>query len=112
VHPLSSTFPIESRIENRIADTCQVISFGTNDNALNAKQHVPLPEFSANIRSLVRRAQKAGVAVVLVGPGPYNRPQWRARGVAKIAAATGDAMLACPTRRTSQGTVEMLDDTN
>ncbi|XP_025723505.1 isoamyl acetate-hydrolyzing esterase 1 homolog isoform X1 [Callorhinus ursinus] len=58
------------------------IFFGANDSALkdeNPKQHIPLAEYVANLKSMVWYLQRAGVAgsrVVLITPPPLGEAAW------------------------------------
>lgn len=58
------------------------IFFGANDSALkdeNPKQHIPLAEYAANLKSMVWYLQRAGVPgsrVVLITPPPLWEAAW------------------------------------
>lgn len=55
--------------------TLMVVFFGANDaTAPDYFMHVPLEEYGANLRSIVRRSQDAmpGVTVVIVTPPPID----------------------------------------
>ncbi|KAB0366101.1 hypothetical protein FD755_008181, partial [Muntiacus reevesi] len=58
------------------------IFFGANDSALkdeNPKQHVPLEEFAANLRSMVRYLQSVDVPegrLILITPPPLCEAAW------------------------------------
>eukprot|EP00887_Chlorella_sp_A99_P005674 scaffold1.g5674.t1 len=57
-----------------------VIWFGANDAALpdltSARQHVPLPEYQANLEAMVAHAKQQGVqSVLLLTPPPVSEPE-------------------------------------
>uniref|UniRef100_A0A8D2BMA4 Isoamyl acetate-hydrolyzing esterase 1 homolog n=1 Tax=Sus scrofa TaxID=9823 RepID=A0A8D2BMA4_PIG len=58
------------------------VFFGANDSALkdeNPKQHVPLAEFAANLKSMVQQLRAAGVpaaGLVLITPPPLCEAAW------------------------------------
>nr|XP_044993783.1 isoamyl acetate-hydrolyzing esterase 1 homolog isoform X2 [Jaculus jaculus] len=66
-------------LENPVAVT---IFFGANDSALkdeNPKQHIPLDEYAANLKSMVQYLQSADVPgdqVILITPPPLCETAW------------------------------------
>ncbi|NXF86438.1 IAH1 esterase, partial [Eubucco bourcierii] len=63
--------------------------FGANDSALeelNPKQHVPLEEYAANLKSMVHYLSSVGITedrVILITPPPLQEAAWEKACLAK-----------------------------
>jgi isoamyl acetate esterase len=71
------------------------IFFGANDACDNARlppgkpaQGVPVPEFEANLRSLIVSAARVSHAVVVISPPPVDTAAWPDRDNGRVAAYT------------------------
>ncbi|CAL1575086.1 unnamed protein product [Knipowitschia caucasica] len=96
------------------------IFFGANDAALkdeNPKQHVPLKEYSENLKEMTKTLATAGVCaekVIFITPPPIHESAWRkectAKGCAlnRLNAVTGQYAQAC-VQAAAQCGVEVLD---
>nr|XP_060643557.1 isoamyl acetate-hydrolyzing esterase 1 homolog isoform X1 [Anolis sagrei ordinatus] len=76
----------DSNAKNTIAVT---IFFGANDCALkdvNPKQHVPLEEYTSNLRSMVQYLKSVDIGedkIILVTPPPLHEAAWEKECIAK-----------------------------
>ncbi|NXS98918.1 IAH1 esterase, partial [Jacana jacana] len=83
------------------------IFFGANDSALkelNPKQHVPLEEYAANLKSMIQYLKSVDITedrVILITPPPLQESAWEKECVAKgytlnrRNATTGEYAQAC-----------------
>ncbi|NWR76407.1 IAH1 esterase, partial [Centropus unirufus] len=89
-------------------DTVAVtIFFGANDSALkdlNPKQHVPLEEYAANLKSMIQYLKSVDVPedrIILITPPPLQELAWEKECLAKgdklnrLNATTGEYAQAC-----------------
>ncbi|KAM6082864.1 isoamyl acetate-hydrolyzing esterase 1 homolog [Chlamydotis macqueenii] len=83
------------------------IFFGANDSALkdlNPKQHVPLEEYAANLKSMIQYLKSVDVTedrIILITPPPLQESAWEKECLAKAEklnrrnATTGEYAQAC-----------------
>ncbi|NXU61508.1 IAH1 esterase, partial [Horornis vulcanius] len=77
--------------ESTSADSIVAVTifFGANDSALkelNPKQHVPLEEYAANLKSMVQYLKSVDVTadrIILITPPPLHEPAWEKACLAK-----------------------------
>ncbi|KAK9840954.1 hypothetical protein WJX81_002383 [Elliptochloris bilobata] len=72
---LLKVFPVSSLVPAKLV----TVFFGANDAALpdrlGARQHVPVKEYSDNLRAIVEHVRRAGAEdVLLITPGPVHEP--------------------------------------
>ncbi|MBN3311270.1 IAH1 esterase, partial [Amia calva] len=96
------------------------IFFGANDSALqdrNPQQHIPLQEYTANLRSMVQQLGSLGIPkdkVILIAPPPLDEPTWekecqlKGTSLNRLNAVTGQYAQACVQAGAECGT-EVLD---
>ncbi|KAM9316053.1 isoamyl acetate-hydrolyzing esterase 1 homolog [Gastrophryne carolinensis] len=102
-------------------DTAAVtIFFGANDSALkeeNPQQHVPLQEYTENLRNMVHYLKSVDVSpdkIVLITPPPLHEPSWEKQchikgyKLNRLNTITGDYAKACVQVSQECGT-EVLD---
>ncbi|XP_077147527.1 isoamyl acetate-hydrolyzing esterase 1 homolog isoform X1 [Ranitomeya variabilis] len=76
---LPKLIPNSSHTENIAAVT---IFFGANDGSVkeeNPQQHVPLEEYTENLRSMIQYLMSVGIKqdkIVLITPPPIHEPSW------------------------------------
>ncbi|XP_056151770.1 isoamyl acetate-hydrolyzing esterase 1 homolog [Lampris incognitus] len=77
---LPRLIPIQDQANRSIAAV--TVFFGANDCALedkNPQQHVPLQEYSDNLKEIVRHLASAGIPtdkVIFISPPPLHEPAW------------------------------------
>ncbi|XP_002197827.5 isoamyl acetate-hydrolyzing esterase 1 homolog [Taeniopygia guttata] len=84
--------------ESTSADSIAAVTifFGANDSALkelNPKQHVPLEEYAANLRSMVQYLKSVDITadrIILITPPPLQESAWE-----KACLAKGDKLNRC-----------------
>lgn len=97
--------PHNSNNESHIAAV--TVFFGANDSALkdiNPQQHVPLEEYSENLKEVTKILASAGVApdkVIFISPPPIHEPDWEKECILKgcalnrLNAVAGQYAQAC-----------------
>ncbi|KAJ8387796.1 hypothetical protein AAFF_G00149450 [Aldrovandia affinis] len=99
------------RIIDRISADSNIaavtVFFGANDSSLpesNPQQHVPLPEYTQNLKDMVAHLTSVGVSadkVILITPPPLHEPDWevecRMKGspLNRMNAMAGEYAQAC-----------------
>ncbi|XP_068534657.1 isoamyl acetate-hydrolyzing esterase 1 homolog isoform X2 [Anas acuta] len=99
-----------SGAESTVAVT---IFFGANDSTLkdlNPKQHVPLEEYAANLKSMVQYLKSIDIAedrIILITPPPLQESAWEKECLAK-----GDKLNRCnaTTGQYAQACVQVARD--
>lgn len=99
---------LESHNSNNESHIAAVtVFFGANDSALkdiNPQQHVPLEEYSENLKELTKILASAGVApdkVIFITPPPIHEPAWEKECILKgcalnrLNAVAGQYAQAC-----------------
>ncbi|XP_064506569.1 isoamyl acetate-hydrolyzing esterase 1 homolog isoform X1 [Pseudopipra pipra] len=89
------------------------IFFGANDSALkdlNPKQHVPLEEYAANLKSMIQYLKSVDITedrVILITPPPLQESAWE-----KACLAKGDKLNRCnaTTGQYAQACVQVAKD--
>ncbi|XP_008640085.1 PREDICTED: isoamyl acetate-hydrolyzing esterase 1 homolog [Corvus brachyrhynchos] len=84
--------------ESTSADSIVAVTifFGANDSALkelNPKQHVPLEEYAANLKSMVQYLKSVDISadrIILITPPPLQESAWE-----KACLAKGDKLTRC-----------------
>ena len=80
------------------------VFFGANDatSASKVEQTVPLPEYAANVKAIVRAALAVAACVVVITPPPVDAALWPDRGL-EAASAYGAAAAAVAAEFASGG---------
>ncbi|NWT01414.1 IAH1 esterase, partial [Mionectes macconnelli] len=89
------------------------IFFGANDSALkdlNPKQHVPLEEYAANLKSMIQYLKSVDITedrIILITPPPLQESAWE-----KACLAKGDKLNRCnaTTGQYAQACVQVAKD--
>lgn len=111
---------LESQNPSESSIAAVTVFFGANDSALkevNPHQHVPLLEYSDNLKELIKILASAGVAsdkVIFITPPPIHEPSWEKECILKgcalnrLNAVAGQYAQAC-VEAAAQCGVNVLD---
>ncbi|XP_030642927.1 isoamyl acetate-hydrolyzing esterase 1 homolog isoform X1 [Chanos chanos] len=115
---LPRIIPDQHSAETHIAAV--TIFFGANDCALedkNPQQHVPIQEFTENLKDIVRHLTSSGLStdkVILITPPPLHEPSWekecalKGSALNRLNSVTGQYAQAC-VQAAGQCGVDVLD---
>ncbi|XP_062429007.1 isoamyl acetate-hydrolyzing esterase 1 homolog isoform X1 [Rhea pennata] len=96
-----------SKSTNAESTVAVTIFFGANDSALkdlNPKQHVPLEEYAANLKSMIQYLKSVDInedRIILITPPPLQESSWEKECLAKgdklnrLNSITGEYAKAC-----------------